>query len=86
MFSLNFMFFCSLIEELCTKEENSKTSCNFNFGHECNFFVHFLQISMNEISSSKKLEKLSFSDVDGQPAQKSKKNNIPIFFKMCSFA
>ena len=22
MFSLNFMFFCSLIEELCTKEEN----------------------------------------------------------------
>ena len=35
MFSLNFMFFCSLIEELCTKEENYKTSCNFNFGHEC---------------------------------------------------
>ena len=37
MFSLNFMFFCSIIEELCTKEENYKTSCNFNFGHECNF-------------------------------------------------
>ena len=35
MFSLNFMFFCSLIEELCTKEENDKTGCNFNFGHEC---------------------------------------------------
>ena len=35
MFSLNFMLFCSLIEELCTKEENYKTSCNFNFGHEC---------------------------------------------------
>ena len=35
MFSLNFMFFCSLIEELCTKEENYKTSCNFNFGHVC---------------------------------------------------
>ena len=29
------MFLCSLIEELCTKEENDKTSCNFNFGHEC---------------------------------------------------
>ena len=29
------MFLCSLIEELCTKEENYKTSCNFNFGHEC---------------------------------------------------
>ena len=35
MFSLNFMFLCSLIEELCTKEENYKTSCNFNFGHDC---------------------------------------------------
>ena len=34
MFSLNFVFFCSLIEELCTKEEYYKTSCNFNFGHE----------------------------------------------------
>ena len=35
MFSLNFMFLCSLIEELCTKDENDETSCNFNFGHEC---------------------------------------------------
>ena len=29
------MFLCSLIEELCTKEENDKTGCNFNFGHVC---------------------------------------------------
>ena len=29
------MILCSLIEELCTKEENDKTGCNFNFGHEC---------------------------------------------------
>ena len=29
------MFLCSLIEELCTKEENDKTGCNINFGHEC---------------------------------------------------
>ena len=29
------MFLCSLIEELCTKEENDKTGCNFNFGHDC---------------------------------------------------
>ena len=29
------MFFCSLIEELCTKEENDKTGCKLNFGHEC---------------------------------------------------
>ena len=36
------MFFCSLIEELCTKEENYKTSCFFNFGHECIFkFIDF---------------------------------------------
>ena len=35
MFSVNFMLFCSLMEELCTKEENGKTGCNFNFGHEC---------------------------------------------------
>ena len=35
MFSLNFMFLCSLIEELCTKKEKDKTGCNFNFGHEC---------------------------------------------------
>ena len=29
------MFLCSLVEELCTKEENDKRGCNFNFGHEC---------------------------------------------------
>ena len=29
------MFLCSLVEELYTKEENDKTGCNFNFGHEC---------------------------------------------------
>ena len=29
------MLLCSLIEELCTKEENGKTGSNFNFGHEC---------------------------------------------------
>ena len=41
MISLNFMFFCSLIEELCTKEEIYKTSCNFNFGHECILLTWF---------------------------------------------
>ena len=35
IFSLNFMFLFSLIEELCRKEESDKTGCNFNFGHEC---------------------------------------------------
>ena len=36
------MFLCSLIEELCTKEENDKTGGNFNFGHECMSGVSFL--------------------------------------------
>ena len=35
IFSLNFMFLSSLIKELCTKEENDKTGCKLNFGHEC---------------------------------------------------
>ena len=35
IFSLNFMFLSSLIEELCTKEENDKTGCKLNFGYEC---------------------------------------------------
>ena len=35
MFSLNFMFLCSFIEELCTKEGNNKTGCSFNFEHQC---------------------------------------------------
>ena len=50
------MFLCSLIEELCRKEESNKTGCNFNFGHECmyiyiythahtrfSFSLHFLK-------------------------------------------
>ena len=36
IFSLNLMFLSSLIEELCTKEENDKTGCKLNFEHECN--------------------------------------------------
>ena len=35
IFSLDFMFLRSLVEELCTKEENDKKGCNFNFGHKC---------------------------------------------------
>ena len=31
------MFLCTLFEELCTKEENDKTGCSFNFGHECSY-------------------------------------------------
>ena len=40
------MLFCSLIEELCTKEENYKTSCNFNFGHECIFNCVLLLLTL----------------------------------------
>ena len=55
MFSLNFMFFCSLIEELCTEEENYKTSCSFNFGHECSnqdFLIHLQLHFGNQLRTS----------------------------------
>ena len=29
------MFLCSLIEELCTKEENNKPVCTLTFGGQC---------------------------------------------------
>ena len=37
------MFLSSLGEELYTKEENDKTGCNFNFGHECKIETKFKQ-------------------------------------------
>ena len=51
------MFLCSLIEELCTKEENDKTDCNFNFGHECIFVNKFkdLCIFLHRVCYSKML-------------------------------
>ena len=33
------MFLSSLIEELRTKEENDKTGCKLNFGHECRYNI-----------------------------------------------
>ena len=42
------MFFCLLIKELCTKEENDKTGCNFNFGHECILNINFCIIPYNK--------------------------------------
>ena len=39
------MFLCSLIEELCAKEENFKTGCNFNFGHECSSNATFCGVT-----------------------------------------
>ena len=40
------MLLCSLVEKLCTKEENDKTGCNSNFGHECikKNYAHSLNI------------------------------------------
>ena len=35
------MFLYSLIEELCTKEENGKKGRNFNFGRECTSIFNF---------------------------------------------
>ena len=50
IFSLNFMFLHSLIEELCPKEENGKTGRNFNFGHECIIYI----VNVNEVRSQMK--------------------------------
>ena len=47
IFSLNLMFLSSLIEELCTKEENDKTGCKLNFGHECRLYAY--QVSAKSI-------------------------------------
>ena len=38
------MFLCSLFEELCTKDKNDKTGCNFNFGHECIIIYSFIYV------------------------------------------
>ena len=40
-----------LVEELCTKEENDKTGCNFNFGHECR--IRALMCVLSEYSQQK---------------------------------
>ena len=45
IFSVNFMFLCSLTEELCRKEESDKTDCNFNFGHECIYMYLYNYLS-----------------------------------------
>ena len=71
MFSLNFIFLCSLTEELCTKEENDKTSCNFNFGRECNLknaSYHTLSSSLQLFhfpeSSARKIKFLTKKSTD----------------------
>ena len=38
------MFLCSLIEELCKKEENDKAGCNFNFGHQCISGLRYIRL------------------------------------------
>ena len=49
IFSLNFMFLSSLIEELCTKEENDKTGYKHNFGHECIYIITFESLTLFNI-------------------------------------
>ena len=43
------MFLCSLIEELCTKEENDKTGYKHNFGHECIYIITFESLTLFNI-------------------------------------
>ena len=49
------MFLCSLIEELCRKEESDKSGCNFNFGHECNMIGDLLSIKAEHESQRRKV-------------------------------
>ena len=49
------MFLCSFIEELCTKEENNKTGCSFNFEHQCiykiiQFYTKVYTVSCGSLS------------------------------------
>ena len=53
------MFLSSLIEELCTKEENDKTGCKLNFGHECTLkhcnLVKYKQKQITEVSFKERI-------------------------------
>ena len=53
------MFFCSLIEELCTKEGNDKTGCKLNFGHECTLhaFCKFFYKRGDCVASMRNIQK-----------------------------
>ena len=52
------MFLCSFIEELGAKEENDKTRCNFNFGHEC---IKFFFLIENSQRMDRGVVRLAFS-------------------------
>ena len=41
------MFLSSLIEELCTKEENNKAGCTLTFGRKCRLFGRYEDLSDN---------------------------------------
>ena len=43
------MLLYSLIEELCTKEENGKTGRNLNFGHECTLLLHIFRAPRDDL-------------------------------------
>ena len=81
MFSLNFIFFCSLIEELCTKEENHKTGCNFNFGHECRLSLAMRYFD-NLLSTKKYLHYAKIDDTVSQPPDLQKQILQKLFRKI----
>ena len=51
MCSVNFMFLSSLIEELCTKEENNKVGCTLIFGGQCilTYYMHTAQFRLCQL-------------------------------------
>ena len=44
------MFLRSLIEELCTKEENNKAGCTLTFGGQCSISVPWGRASKPKIA------------------------------------
>ena len=51
------MFLSSLIEELCTKEENNKASCTLTFGGQC---IYQLEIDFASFTLNVKIKKKFF--------------------------
>ena len=48
IFSLDFVFLHSLLEELYRKEEKDKTGCSFNFEHQCIYVrQYFVYVDYN---------------------------------------
>ena len=50
------MLLCSFIEKLCSKQENIKTGCTFNFDHQCKISYPYSKIKNRWKAFAKKLK------------------------------